>query len=189
MSAFSLLISPGVVTKNLPRLTERSATDTWKSPPHLDGVFFCSCKVSSLRWITWALIHFRCHGARPVSYYAFFKGWLLPSPPPGCHRSITSFSTKWLLRDLSVRSGLFPSRLWILAPQKSVCTNEIGLYSEFPWGLVPLSALPRAIDIIRSTEIDFAENQLYPILVGLSPPATSHPRILPHTWVRSSKAC
>ena len=91
-------------------------------------------KVSSLRWITWALIHFRCHGARPVSYYAFFKGWLLPSPPPGCHRSITSFSTKWLLRDLSVRSGLFPSRLWILAPQKSVCTNDLGLYSEFPWG-------------------------------------------------------
>ncbi|KAL0291011.1 UNVERIFIED_CONTAM: hypothetical protein Scaly_2652300 [Sesamum calycinum] len=28
MSAFSLLISPGLVTKNLPRLTERSATDT-----------------------------------------------------------------------------------------------------------------------------------------------------------------
>ncbi|KAL8137928.1 LOW QUALITY PROTEIN: hypothetical protein V2J09_008992, partial [Rumex salicifolius] len=28
MSAFSLLISPGVVTKNLPRLTERPATDT-----------------------------------------------------------------------------------------------------------------------------------------------------------------
>lgn len=28
MSAFSLLISPGVVTNNLPRLTERSATDT-----------------------------------------------------------------------------------------------------------------------------------------------------------------
>nr|KUM49624.1 hypothetical protein ABT39_MTgene2849 [Picea glauca] len=38
----------------------------------------------------------------------------IPSPPPGCHRSITSFSTK---RDLSVRSGLFPSRLWILAPK------------------------------------------------------------------------
>ncbi|KAL8167495.1 LOW QUALITY PROTEIN: hypothetical protein V2J09_008994 [Rumex salicifolius] len=100
--------------------------------------------------------------------------------------------TSW---DLSVRSGLFPSRLWILAPKKSVCTNDLGLYSEFPWGWrngghpSPLSALPRAIDIIRSTEIDFAENQLYPILVGLSPLATSHPRILPHTWVRSSKAC
>ncbi|MCD9638751.1 hypothetical protein HAX54_022901 [Datura stramonium] len=30
MSAFSLLISPGLVTKNLPRLTERSATDAQK---------------------------------------------------------------------------------------------------------------------------------------------------------------
>ena len=139
MSAFSLLISPGVVTKNLPRLTERPATDTWFPDSHLiqykSGVN--PGKVSSLRWITWALIHFRCHGARPVSYYAFFKGWLLPSPPPGCHRSITSFSTKWLLRDLSVRSGLFPSRLWILAPKKSVCTNDLGLYSEFPWGYSP----------------------------------------------------
>ena len=45
------------------------------------------------------------------------------------------------------------------------------------------------IKYVRSTKIDFAENQLYPILVGLSPLATSHPRILPHTWVRSSKAC
>jgi len=45
----------------------------------------------------------------------------------------------------------------------------------------PLSALPQAMNVIRSTSIDFAENQLYPILVGLSPLATSHPRILPHT--------
>ncbi|KAK1418713.1 hypothetical protein QVD17_27859 [Tagetes erecta] len=43
----------------------------------------------------------------------------------------------------------------------------------------PLSALPQVINIICSTEIDFARNQLYPILVGLSPLATSHPRILP----------
>ena len=30
---------------------------------------------------------------RPVSYYAFFKGWLLLSQPPGCLRLSTSFST------------------------------------------------------------------------------------------------
>lgn len=124
MSAFSLLISPGAIQLPFP---------DWQNVPLLT-LEKAAFKVSSLRWITWALIHFRCHGARPVSYYAFFKGWLLPSPPPGCHRSITSFSTKWLLRDLSVRSGLFPSRLWILAPKKSVCTNDDGLYSEFPWG-------------------------------------------------------
>ena len=150
-------------------------------------------KVSSLRWITSAPIHFRCHEARPVSYYAFFKGWLLPSPPPGCHRSITSFSTKWLLKDLSVRSGLFPSWLRILAPK--VCLYKImaSIRSFLGVGQAlghpsPSSALPQAINIIRSTSIDFAENQLSLSLVGLSPLATSHPRILPHTWVRSSKA-
>ena len=31
---------------------------------------------------------------RPVSYYAFFKGWLLLSQPPGCLCLPTSFSTK-----------------------------------------------------------------------------------------------
>ena len=30
---------------------------------------------------------------RPVSYYAFFKGWLLLSQPPGCHGLPTSFPT------------------------------------------------------------------------------------------------
>ncbi len=30
---------------------------------------------------------------RPVSYYAFFKGWLLLSQPPGCCGLPTSFST------------------------------------------------------------------------------------------------
>src|ERR1700757_5408677 len=29
---------------------------------------------------------------RPVSYYAFFKGWLLLSQPPGCLCFSTSFS-------------------------------------------------------------------------------------------------
>ena len=30
---------------------------------------------------------------RPVSCYAFFKGWLLLSQPPGCFRILTSFHT------------------------------------------------------------------------------------------------
>ena len=30
---------------------------------------------------------------RPVSYYAFFKGWLLLSQPPGCHSALTTFDT------------------------------------------------------------------------------------------------
>ena len=31
--------------------------------------------------------------SRPVSCYAFFKGWLLLSQPPGCHGRPTSFPT------------------------------------------------------------------------------------------------
>ncbi|KAL5079335.1 hypothetical protein RYX36_007756 [Vicia faba] len=72
---------------------------------------------------------------------------------------------------------------------RAACIRSFPGVGKAKWGHPsPLSALPRAIDIMRSTEIDFAENQLYPILVGLSPLATSHPRILPHTWVQSSKA-
>lgn len=39
-------------------------------------------------------------------------------------------------RGLSVQSGLFPSRPWILLTKKSICTNDVGLYSEFLWGQV-----------------------------------------------------
>lgn len=39
----------------------------------------------------------------------------------------------------------------------------------------------------RSTYIDFAENQLSPGSFGFSPLVASHPRLLPQTWVRSSK--
>jgi len=52
----------------------------------------------------------------PVSYYAFFKGWLLLSQPPGCLCIFTSFTTQRELWDLSWWSGFFPSRLWSLAP-------------------------------------------------------------------------
>src|SRR3546814_3923745 len=43
--------------------------------------------------------------------------------------------------------------------------------------------------IRRSTSIDFAENQLFPGLIGLSPLNTTHPRIFQHSTVRSSSAC
>jgi hypothetical protein len=41
----------------------------------------------------------------------------------------------------------------------------------------------------RSTSIDFAENQLFPSLIGLSPLTTSHPLLLQQQWVRSSSGC
>ena len=68
-------------------------------------------EILELRYILGATRH------RPVSYYAFLKGWLLPSLPPGCLRLVTSFTTQNLLWNLSVRSGLFPFRLETLAPQ------------------------------------------------------------------------
>ena len=40
-----------------------------------------------------APLHFRRRPARPVSCYAFFKGWLLLSQPPGCFSLPTSFPT------------------------------------------------------------------------------------------------
>ena len=57
---------------------------------------------------------------RPVSYYALFQGWLLLSQPPGCLRAATTLPTESRLRDLSRRSGLFPSRPRTLAPVVSL---------------------------------------------------------------------
>ena len=47
------------------------------------------------------------------------------------------------------------------------------------------SALPQSIYQKRSTYIDFAENQLSPSLISLSPLSSNHPSILQHTRVRS----
>ena len=51
----------------------------------------------------------------------------------------------------------------------------------------PSSSLPSLFVLRRSTSIDFVENQLFSSLISLSPLATSHPYILQHIWVRSSK--
>ena len=46
--------------------------------------------------------------ARPVSYYALFKWWLLLSQHPGCHRNQTSFVTEWNSGTLAGDLGCFP---------------------------------------------------------------------------------
>lgn len=51
------------------------------------------------------------------------------------------------------------------------------------------SALPHSIIQERSTYIDFAENQLFPSLISLSPLSSNHPSILQHTRVRSFTVC
>ena len=76
--------------------------------------------------------HLRCTTTRPVSYYALFKWWLLLSQHPGCLGNNTSFLTKHIFRDLSRRSGLFPSRIRSLSHVR--CLPRIKLWhSEFGW--------------------------------------------------------
>ena len=98
MSAFSLLIPPSDLTVELRRLTERSATACTKYTP--EASVHCLSPVTSLA---------RELLFRPVSYYAFFKGWLLLSQPPGCFGVFTSFlSLSNDLGTLAVGLGFFP---------------------------------------------------------------------------------
>ena len=100
MSAFSLLISLLHLTMKRLRFTERSATfeiSAAFSPFRTKGEK--AAEISNrrfgefleLRYILGATRH------RPVSYYAFLKGWLLPSLPPGCLGLGTSFATQKML--------------------------------------------------------------------------------------------
>ena len=51
--------------------------------------------------------HLRRYPARPVSYYALFKWWLLLSQHPGCHGRITSSRTKLDFGTLAGDLGCF----------------------------------------------------------------------------------
>jgi len=69
----------------LHRLTERSATT------HKSSLIYES--TSSVRDLIPVTFSAQAGLSRPVSYYAFFKGWLLLSQPPGCLGLPTSFPT------------------------------------------------------------------------------------------------
>ena len=79
-SHFRYLQQPSRV--RLHRLTERSATTCTKCKSSASVHGFSPVTFSAQRPLF-----------RPVSCYAFFKGWLLLSQPPGCHSNSTSFST------------------------------------------------------------------------------------------------
>src|SRR5207237_7070279 len=51
--------------------------------------------------------HLRRYSARPVSYYALFKWWLLLSQHPGCLSRITSYRTKLNFGTLAGDQGCF----------------------------------------------------------------------------------
>src|SRR4051812_41659351 len=73
MSAFALPIPPACLTARLHRPTERSATACRQSPG--------GTPAASVRGFTPVTFSARDNLSRPVSYYAYFKGWLLLSRP------------------------------------------------------------------------------------------------------------
>src|SRR5437868_5603477 len=84
MSAFALPIPPADLSIHLQRRTERSSTAQTSR-----RTFAPRASVHGL-----APLNLPRRPTRPVSYYAFFKGWLLLSQPPGCLCLSTSFTTE-----------------------------------------------------------------------------------------------
>ena len=85
MSAFALPIPPACLTAHLHRPTERSATACIQLPGRTPA--------ASVHGLSPGTSSAQAGLFRPVSYYAFFKGWLLLSQPPGCLGRPTSFTT------------------------------------------------------------------------------------------------
>ena len=98
------------------------------------------------------------------------------------------------VRDLSRRSGLFPSWRRRLAPATSLVRHKhIGIHGLVGVGNAhcapsPSSALPPMVLLTTNgcTSIHFGENQLSPSSIGISPLSTGHPPVLQHWWVRAS---
>ena len=74
-------------------------------------------------------IHYRRQPALSMIFNAFFKEWLLPSLSLDSLHRLTSLNTYTLLWDLSLRSGLFPSRPWTLSPK--VCLFLICISMDY----------------------------------------------------------
>ena len=125
MSAFALLIRPPSLTTQLQPLTERSSTvqrtdyrrlmtDEYLPvlfKPESFILFSVLCNLSSeptASVISLAPVNLPRRPTRLVSYYAFFKGWLLLSQPPSCLSLPTSFPTELILGTLAGGLGCFP---------------------------------------------------------------------------------
>ena len=67
--------------------------------------------------------------ARPVSYYALFKWWLLLSQHPGCHRNPTSFRTEHDWGTLAGGLGCSPLDDEAYPPPSSCQALNIGIRS------------------------------------------------------------
>ena len=93
MPAFSLARAPPLLTVRLRRGLQRSPTTVVRQ----SAASVPSCIPD----------HLRRRPARPVSYYALFKWWLLLSQHPGCHRRTTSYRTRLGLGTLAGGLGCF----------------------------------------------------------------------------------
>ena len=102
MPALSLAIRPAVLTVSL-QSRRNAPLPLFKKQPTASAPYL-------------APLHLPREITGPVSYYAFFKGLLLLSQPPGCISNFTSFYTEYGLGGLSRWSGLFPFRHRTLSP-------------------------------------------------------------------------
>ena len=74
-------------------------------------------------------VHYRRRIARPVSYYALFKWWLLLSQHPGCRGNSTSLVTKYNLGTLAGDLGCFPLVPGAYPPRTISRDNYYGIRS------------------------------------------------------------
>ena len=88
------LFTPFIATHVSIRTSDTSST-LYKSPSQAYGTLsYHACKHASAASVySLAPLHLPRRTTRSVSYYAFFKGWLLLSQPPGCFGIPTSFPT------------------------------------------------------------------------------------------------
>ena len=122
-----------------------------------------------------------------VSWYAFFQGWLLPSLPSCCLRLFTSFPLSKIFGTLFYVLGCFPL-VHEASPSWTVYTLLLfsGVLSLLRVGNPSRYSALLPVLNVRATYIAFAEYQLSPSLISLSPLISSHPPVFLHWSVRSS---
>jgi hypothetical protein len=175
MSAFSLLIPPFLFPKKFQRSTECSATTRFYIK-YITSVFCLSSLSSSAQ--TYSI---------QVSWYAFFQGWLLPSLPSCCFRLFTSFPLSKIFGTLFYVLGCFPL-VHEASPSWTVYTFFLfsGVLSLLRVGNPSRYSALLPVLNVRATYIAFAEYQLSPSLISISPLISSHPPVFLHWSVRSS---
>ena len=75
-------------TSDISSIPHRTPSQTYRTLSYHAYKYASAASVICL-----APLHLPRETTRPVSYYAFFKGWLLLSQPPGCLGLLTSFTT------------------------------------------------------------------------------------------------